>query len=799
MRLLLALLLLFSVPAAAQGPNRIDAAGATLLSAATELRRIDQAFDASASAELQAQLRDRAGVVRGQADDAVAALTPELALVDARIAELGPKPATAEAADIAAQRRTLAAQRSAIDGAIKRGRLLAVEATQLSDEIAGARAEEFGERVSERVASPLSPALWADIWRDLPRDGHRVLRFADEEGATFWRAVSGRKLWIMLVGAVLAGLLVFPVRIWLRRAGRRYAIASAPGSRARRTGLALWFLLVGTLTNAFAATALVQGLRWADALSPRADALAQAFLFGSTLAAFMISLGGCLLLRRQPSWRLLPISDAAATALRPHSWALGLIALAATFISAGNRILGVSTSARVAAEGGIALAYALLIIAVLVTIARLRAAADAAHAADATPDAGEPPHRAAITIVLLAAWSVVAVGVVAALLGYVPFALFLMRETVWIAVVAGAMTLLLAGTDDMVTTIFSSESRFGRAARSGVGVRGGTIDQIGVLLSALLRVVLVLLALASVLVGFQSDLGTVIDRFAEAADGIRIGQVTIAPGAILRALAVLIVALAAMRGVGRWLEAKYLPATALDAGARNSVATMVRYAGIILAVVWSLASLGIGMERIALVLSALSVGIGFGLQAITQNFVSGLILLAERPVKIGDLVRIGDQEGDVKKISVRATEIQIADRSTLIVPNSELITKTIRNMTLSDPIGRIQIIFAVPVGNDVGAARDILLELYAAHPGVLADPEPVVFIDDLVGGQVTLKSFAYVSGPRAAYPVRSALLFDMIARFAAAGIHLETPTQEVRVVRAPPTARPEPEEEGRQA
>jgi small-conductance mechanosensitive channel len=785
MRAILALLLIIlSVPAAAQAPNRTDAATATIMSATTELRRIDQAFDASAGSEVQVRLRDRVSAVRQQADDAVTTLTPELTLIDARIAELGPKPATPEAPDIAAQRRTLTAQRSAIDGAIKRGRLLSVEATQLADEIVGAQAERFGEHVSERVASPLSPALWADIWRDLPRDGRRVARFADEAGTIFLRAAAGPKLWVMLVGALLAVLLAFPVRIWLRRAGRRYAIASAPGSRARRTGLALWFLLVGTLSNAFAATGLVQGLRWAGALSPRADALAQTFLFGSILAAFMISLGGCLLLRRQPSWRLLPIGDDAATALRPHSWAVGLITLAAAMTTSANRVLAMSTSARVAAEGAIALAYALLIMATLVTIARLRAAADLARAAEAG-EVREPPHRAAVTLVLLAAWSVVAVAVGAALFGYVPFALFLMRETIWIAVVAGALTLLLAGIDDIVTTVFSSESRFGRAARSGVGVRGGTIDQIGVLLSALLRVVLVLLAVASVLVGFQSDLGTMIERFAEAANGIRVGEVTIAPGAILRAIAVLVVALAAMRGVGRWLEAKYLPATALDAGARNSVATMVRYAGIILAVVWALASLGIGMERIALVLSALSVGIGFGLQAITQNFVSGLILLAERPVKIGDLVRIGDQEGDVKKISVRATEIQIADRSTLIVPNSELITKTIRNMTLSDPIGRIQILFAVPVGTDVGAARDILLAIYAAHPGVLDDPEPVVFIDDLAGGQVTLKSFAYVSGPRAAYPVRSAVLFEMLDRFARAGIHLETPAQEVRLTRPP--------------
>ena len=111
--------------------------------------------------------------------------------------------------------------------------------------------------------------------------------------------------------------------------------------------------------------------------------------------------------------------------------------------------------------------------------------------------------------------------------------------------------------------------------------------------------------------------------------------------------------------------------------------------------------MGIGFEKLALLASALSVGIGFGLQAITQNFVSGLILLAERPVKLGDRVRIGDQVGDIRRISVRATEIQTDDKSTLIVPNSELITKSVQNLTMDSALGRISIAFSVPLNTDI--------------------------------------------------------------------------------------------------
>jgi len=248
---------------------------------------------------------------------------------------------------------------------------------------------------------------------------------------------------------------------------------------------------------------------------------------------------------------------------------------------------------------------------------------------------------------------------------------------------------------------------------------------------------------------------------------------------------------AVMQTFQRWLSDTYLPKTELDAGARNSISTVTRYLGIIAAVLWGVTALGIGLEKLALVVSALSVGIGFGLQAITQNFVSGLILLAERPVKIGDWVKLGDQEGDIKRISVRSTEIQVGDKSTLIVPNSELITKTIRNMTMGNAQGRIQIQFSVPLNTDVAALRQILLDAYTDHPGVLSDPAPSVFIDSIANGQIAINSFAYVSGPRAVYGARSELYFTVLQTFAEAGIALSSPT-DIHLVRDP-AATPDPD------
>jgi small-conductance mechanosensitive channel len=173
----------------------------------------------------------------------------------------------------------------------------------------------------------------------------------------------------------------------------------------------------------------------------------------------------------------------------------------------------------------------------------------------------------------------------------------------------------------------------------------------------------------------------------------------------------------------------------------------------------------VGLERIAWIASALSVGIGFGLQAIVQNFISGLILLAERPVKVGDWVVVGDAEGDIRRINVRATEIQTGDRTTVLVPNSELITKTVRNRTYSNAEGLVKVVLPMPLATDADLVRELLLEAFREHPGILDAPAPAVLIDGISDkGQVLFSATGFVATPRQAASTRSALLFEILRR-----------------------------------
>jgi len=192
--------------------------------------------------------------------------------------------------------------------------------------------------------------------------------------------------------------------------------------------------------------------------------------------------------------------------------------------------------------------------------------------------------------------------------------------------------------------------------------------------------------------------------------------------------------------------------------------------GGIVVITLALSALGISVNRIAWIASALSVGIGFGLQAIVQNFISGLILLAERPVKVGDWVVLGASEGDVRRINVRATEIQLGDRSTLIVPNSEFITKTVRNMTLRNSEGRVLIRLPMPLTTDARQVRDIMLGTFQEHEAVLPEPAPGVTLDGIENGLLIFQAIAYVPGPRMAAGVRSEVLFTILERLQAAQV-----------------------------
>jgi small-conductance mechanosensitive channel len=221
----------------------------------------------------------------------------------------------------------------------------------------------------------------------------------------------------------------------------------------------------------------------------------------------------------------------------------------------------------------------------------------------------------------------------------------------------------------------------------------------------------------------RSEIEEVWSRFQE---GIQIGGTRITPDAILTVILVFALALLITRLVQGALTSTVLPRTKLDTGAQNAVAAGVGYIGIALAGLIAINAAGIDLTALAFVGAALSVGIGFGLRNVIENFVAGLILLIERPIGEGDWIEVGGNMGIVKQISVRSTVIETFDKQQLIVPNGDFITGTVTNWTRGSQVGRAVVTVGVGYGSDTRKVERILLEIAQEQPGVMSYPEPGV-------------------------------------------------------------------------
>jgi small-conductance mechanosensitive channel len=252
--------------------------------------------------------------------------------------------------------------------------------------------------------------------------------------------------------------------------------------------------------------------------------------------------------------------------------------------------------------------------------------------------------------------------------------------------------------------------------------------------------------------------------------GFEIGQVRISLARIVFALLLFFAFYFATRLLQRWLKGTVLQPTRMDAGIAHSIHTGIGYAGIGIAALIAISYGGLDITNLAIVAGALSVGIGFGLQSIVNNFVSGLILLVERPVKVGDWIVVKENEGHVRRISVRSTEIETFDKASVIVPNSDLIQHAVKNWTHRNSLGRTTITVKTPVSSDPDQVREILLKAADECAAVLKHPAPQATFDHFSKDALEFSLNAVVPDVNRAAAVETELRTAVFKAFKSAGI-----------------------------
>jgi len=715
-----------------------------------------------------ADLRASALNVQDQANQLASSLTPQMAALQAQLNVLGPPPAKGappEAYEVAAQRRQLEKFKTALDAQIKQAQLLGQNALQLAEQLTGLRNDLFQERLTSRTATPFSQTFWADPVRSFPDDWARLKRLGSrcmDAWDEAWQPANREPLLICLVAASLLLLVGRWLLEWIlfRLTARR-----VPDGHLRRSAMATAVALSAVLTTGLAAQLVYLGLHWNDVLDPDLDALAQSSVRLVFFAAYVTGLGRALLSVRRPSWRLPALSDLTARRLRRFPWLLGASALLFGLFEKTSRTIGTSLPATVSMRGLMALVISGLIGVALLRLRRARGEL-AANGADV------PAWPLWIGLLSSGATIGVAISWLGVATGYIALAFFVAVQMLWIGVIVVSVYLLIHLLSDLINAMLLPHGHSGQRLQATFELAPHTLDQAAVLLVGVARVVLIMLAMATVLTPFGAGPTDLLASARQTFSGLKLGQLAIDPGSIVTALLVLLIGAFVLRMLKRWLREQLLPKSTMEAGMQDSITTLLGYLGGLLVLVLTLAALHVDLKSITWIVSALSVGIGFGLQAIVQNFISGLILLVERPVKVGDWVSLGAVEGDIRRINVRATEIQLWDRSTVIVPNSQLITENVRNVTQSHALGRAKITLPMPLDTDAAKVRELVLEVLRGHPGTLTTPEPYVLLENLDAGSMTFNCVAYVGSPRDVAGVKSELLFEVLERLRVARLPL---------------------------
>ncbi len=768
---ILALLLWVATPAwsASVGPLSVDELpvleeNASLEQLSDRLDQVRQGLTSEANDDLLSQLRQAALQVQRQADALGTQRTTDVERLDDQLKVLGPV-LPDEAESITRQRKQLSDEKKQVLAEQQQAIQLTQSARDLATQIVNLRRSQFNSQVTTRAASPLSPAFWSSLIRPTDEDVARLRDLRGEAADAVASAFSADHRWLF-IGSLAAALLVWT---WVRRLLERL-LANAmvrwlPEGRLRRSALALSVSLA-TLSTIGGSVSLVRwGLENSAELGNDIASLINHILALVVFSAFIAGLGRAMLMLQRPSWRLPPIPDEVASAL---GWFPKLLALALMVLLTQERInsvIGTSLALTVATNGLTALVVSLIFVAALVCYRRARKQHQLERA----------PGLAGLIPFVIVVW--VALVLLALLTGYLTLAYFLTAKMLWVSVVGTCAYLLVTVFGDLCETLLSPRQPGGLALAAALGLQQRHQAQASTILAGIGRTFLLFVAALLVLMPSGTSPGELLLSLADWDDtgGKLLGNLNIVPQDILLAVAMFLGGLFAIRVVKRWLSERLLPETDMDAGMRASLVTLVGYLGFLFLAMLVMTTLRINLTSLTWVVSALSVGIGFGLQQIVQNFISGLILLTERPVKVGDWVSLAGVEGDIRRINVRATEIQMSDRSTVIVPNSQFISQNVRNVTMGNALGVVGITLTLPLETDANKVRELLLTAFREHEAILDAPASSVTFKDLTASGMVLSVSGYVGSPRQVSGARSDLLFTVLGRLREEGIALSSP------------------------
>ena len=756
--LLILLIGIWLAPAlgAAQGEDEgtwIAGASETLEAVKTGLLPVDP--ETSKVSNIGNALKD-VNAIRTRAQQCATNAEEELAKLDETLTSLG-EPQAGEPRDIAQGRKDLQAQRAAIEQRVASCRLLVAQSEEVAAELTRGQQAILATRLLARgpdiytvIQNNLaSPGLWlTSFWQFIELESARGLPDLVQWLITGLFGALG-----VALGWLLRHFMQRPPTVASENLGMAAAFGLALRVQARRD-LPLWLGLA-------CATGY---LLWALPLEPMPFVTFTAI--GATLFALTVSLISLLLTPRAPAIDWLTRPPEAARGLGHRLEILAALALIGhlVFITSIREALAPDLYLLVRAVYGTALILNLVIIVWI--IRRLSWALFGRSA----------------RLLLMAALLAV---LVAEYLGYRNLAEYLLLGLTGTLFGLG-MALVLSGLfTDLCDGLDEGRLGWQRRLRARIGVKPESLfpglPWVRLLVSLVVWGAFV--AWTMLAWGLTAQGRSLVMPYLTS--GFSVGSLQVVPAYLLGG----ILALALLLNVTRYVKQRVLPRwlrhTRLDQGAREAIASVTGYTGIAVSILIALSVAGFEMQNLAIIAGALSVGIGFGLQNVVNNFVSGLILLFERPIRRGDWIVAGNTEGYVKSINIRSTQIQTFDRADVIVPNSELIAQQVTNWMLADQFGRVVVPVGVSYNSDPDQVRDVLLAVAAQHPLVVTGhpeiPEPRVLFRRFGDSSLDFELRCFIRKVDERLNTVSELNFEIFRAFRREGIEIPFPQRDLHL------------------
>jgi len=671
-----------------------------------------------------------------------AAIERDIALKQAKqshslLNALGPSPANGISSEITAiqtQRKDLGQQWVVYEGQAQQAGLLIAKAEQTLAKISLRSRTRLKDTLFERSLTPLSQKAWAIA---VP-EAIQVFEASFIQAPGQWwsdihknqteQALLGRNLLV----ALLVTLGCWTLGRWLRRRYGRVQGLENPSHNRR--------LLAGVVEGSGRSLApivlvvLLGSLLFdSDFVKDPLLIVMQATIRGLVLFFLGYALINAYLTPRRHEWRLFNFSDLASKLLTLRLKLILVTFLVLNGLHQATAWVTPSTELKSVA----ALLFTLILAPLVLSVLDARIWQD---------EAGSP---AVVPAKLSRARAFLTVGLVAlpivAVLGYTGLATYFMRAFIMSGLVLAALGLVRTVGRESLAASLDAGRPIGRRVHKLFALDHEASARALFWLRFLFDLGLIFIAGVALLPVWGLGAEETAASLAKLMRGIRVGSYTFSLIDLFIGLFVFIAIVFMTRLIQKGLENHVLPNLTKDKGVRDALKTGVGYVGVIIAALVTISALGLDLTNLALVAGALSVGIGFGLQNVVNNFVSGLILLAERPIKPGDWVVVGGHEGRVKKVNVRSTEVETFQMASVIIPNADLISNPVVNWTHKNIKGRVDVAVGVAYGTDPYLVKTVLLDCTNAHPNVMAEPNPYVLFLDFGESSLNFEVRMYLS------------------------------------------------------